>query len=120
MAAQPLTVERLQGFVGHGVLCLKGPLTTENLTPFQNAVRREENEPTVILDLSDVPYIDSSGLGSLVGAYVSRHKAGRRIALCGVNPRVLRLLEITKMESLFLIFSTLEEALATFAGAGQA
>ncbi len=58
---------------------------------------------TVILDLTDVPYIDSSGLGSLVSAYVSRQKAGQRVVLSGVNERILLLMEITRVEPLFLI-----------------
>jgi anti-sigma B factor antagonist len=92
----------------------------ENVLPFQNAIRREENEESVILDLSEVPYIDSSGLGSLVGAYISRQKAGRSVALSGVNERVFRLFEITKTESLFLMFETLDDAVAALSGAAQA
>ena len=42
----------------------------ENVSPFLNAVRRE-NAPTMILDFSGVPYLDSSGLGSLVSACTS-------------------------------------------------
>jgi anti-sigma B factor antagonist len=91
-----------------------------NLLAFQNALRREEKAATVILDLSEVPYIDSSGLGSLVSAYVSRQKAGRRVALSGVNERVLKLFEITRVESLFLIFETLDHALAALGGAAEA
>jgi anti-sigma B factor antagonist len=85
MAVEPLMIERLSAQHGPRVLCLRGPLTLENLSLFQNAIRREENVPVVIVDLSDVPYIDSSGLGSLVSAYVTRHKATRRIALSGVK-----------------------------------
>ncbi len=115
----PLVVERLTD-IGRGVLWLKGPLTTENLQPFQNAIRREDDVLTVILDLTDVPYIDSSGLGSLVSAQVSRQKAGRRVVLSGVNDRVMKLLEITKVESLFLVFDSVDDALAALTGAGHA
>ncbi len=116
----PLEVERYAGDVaGQGVLCLKGPLTAENLMPFQHAIRRESSS-TVVLDLSDVPYVDSAGLGSLVSAYISRHKEGRRMALSGVNPRVLRLLEITKTENLFLIFPTVEDAMSALDHAASA
>lgn len=115
----PLVVERLTD-IGRGVLCLKGPLTTENLQPFQNAIRREDDVPTVILDLTEVPYIDSSGLGSLVSAQVSRQKAGRRVVLSGVNDRVMKLLEITKVESLFLVFESVDDALAALTSAGHA
>jgi anti-sigma B factor antagonist len=99
---------------------LSGPLTLENLSSFQNAIRREENVATVILDLTDVPYIDSSGLGSLVSAYVTRQKATRRIALSGVNERVLKLFETTKVEPLFLIFPTLEDAITALTTAAEA
>ena len=115
----PLEVERL-GAGGNEVLCLRGPLTVENLRPFQNAIRREESVQTVVFDLTNVPYMDSSGLGSLVSAYVSRQKSGRRVALSGVNERVLRLFEITRTESLFLIFPTADEALAALMGAAEA
>src|SRR5207245_10573909 len=80
-----LQIERLGNVKGQSVLCLKGPLTMENLFLFQNAIRREESFSTVILDLSDVRYIDSTVLGVLVAAYVSRQKAGGRVVLYGVR-----------------------------------
>jgi anti-sigma B factor antagonist len=120
LASDPLVIERYTGAAeGQGVLLLKGPLTMENL-PLFNSALRVENSPTMILDLTNVPYIDSAGLGSLVTAYVSGHKAGRRVALAGVNQRVLKLFEITKVEPLFLMFPTLGDALEAFTSAGQA
>ena len=104
---------------GQGVLRLKGPLTTGNLSSFQSAVLGER-AITMILDLSEVPYIDSAGLGSLVSAYISRQKAGRRLVLTGVNKRVLKIFEITRVESLFLIFPTLWDALEALTSAGTA
>ena len=115
MASEPLDIER----VGVGVLGLHGPLTVENVPPFLNAVRRE-NSPTMILDLSGVPYVDSSGLGSLVSAYTSCLKAGRRVALTGVNRRVLKVFEITRVENVFLMFPTLSDALEALSNAGTA
>src|SRR4029077_18212281 len=120
MATEPLTIERMSALDGQRVLCLRGPLTVENLSLFQNAIRREENSPMVIVDMSDVPYIDSSGLGSLVSAYVTRRKATRRIALSGVNERVLKLFETTKVEPLFLMFPTLDDAIAGLTTAAEA
>jgi anti-sigma B factor antagonist len=120
MIGNPLNIEHMGKFEGHGVLCLRGPLTIENILPFQNAFRREENADTVILDLSEVPYIDSSGLGSLISAYVSRQKAGRRVALTGVNERVFRLFEVTRTESLFLMFPTVDDAIFALTGPAQA
>ena len=120
MPSEGLVIERIgDGAQGQGVLLLRGPLTLENLSQFQNAIRREE-AGTMILDLTEVPYVDSAGLGSLVSTYVSNHKAGRRVVLAGVNERVLKLFEITHVEPLFLIFSTVEEALDALTGAGRA
>ncbi|HZP64199.1 MAG TPA: STAS domain-containing protein [Terriglobales bacterium] len=120
MIGSPLTVDRVGSLDGAGVLCLHGPLTIENVQPFQNALRREASAETVIVDLTEVPYIDSSGLGSLVSAYVSGHKSGRRIALTGVNERVFRLFEVTKTESLFLMFPTIDDALTALTNPAQA
>jgi anti-sigma B factor antagonist len=115
MASETFEIEH----VDRGVLSLRGPLTMENVSPFLNAVRRE-NAPTMILDFSGVPYLDSSGLGSLVSAYTSCQKAGRRVALTGVNKRVMKVFEITKVEEIFLMFPTLSDALEAFTNAGTA
>jgi anti-sigma B factor antagonist len=120
LSPEPLVIERYAGAVqGQGVLLLKGPLVTENLYLFHSAIRVEDS-PTIILDLTHVPYVDSAGLGSLVSAYVSRQKTGHRVALAGVNQRVLKLFEITRVEPLFLIFPTLGDALDALTSAGQA
>lgn len=115
MPSEPLEIERLD----RGVLSFRGPLTTENVPPFMNAVRRED-APTMILDLTGVPYLDSSGLGSLVSACTSCTKSGRRVALTGVNQRVRRVFEITKVEQVFLMFPTLSDAIEAFTNAGNA
>jgi len=115
MPSEPLQVERLD----RGVLSFRGPLTMDNVSPFLNAVRRE-NAPTVILDFSGVPYLDSSGLGSLVSACTSCAKAGRRVALTGVNPRVRKVFEITKVDGALLLFPTLADALEALTNAGRA
>src|ERR1700721_822017 len=109
MTSEPLEIERLD----RGVLSLHGALSMENVSPFMNAVRRED-APTMILDFSGVPYVDSSGLGSLVSACTSCAKAGRRMALTGANKRLLNVFEITRVEQLFLMFPTLSEALEAF------
>src|SRR5437763_17016863 len=117
---EPLMIDRSNSYPLQEVLVLSGPLTAGNGAIFQNAMRREDPAETVILDLSDVPYIDSAGLGMLVSAFVSRQKTGRKIILSGINPRVQNLFEITRMQDLFLIFPSPEEAIAALHGAAQA
>lgn len=112
---EALEIERLD----RGILTLRGPLTMENVNSFLNAVRREST-PTIILDFTEVPYLDSSGLGSLVSAYTSFQKNGKRVALTGVNSRVMKVFEITKTEPIFLMFPTVSDALEALTNAGTA
>ena len=49
-------------------------------------------------------------MGALVGAYVSRDKAGRSLALVGVNQRIHHVLEVTRVQGFFKIFDSVAEA----------
>ena len=120
MALPELTVERYAGVTDEQrVLLIRGPLTIETTPQFERAVRHESAE-TMILDLSDVPYIDSVGLGSLVAIYVSHQKAGRCLVLTGVTPRVMKVLKITKVQHFFMTFPTTWEAVEAMANTGTA
>src|SRR5260370_40112575 len=106
MASEPLEIERLD----RGVLSFRGPLTMENVSPFMNAVRRED-APTMILDLTNVPYLDSSGLGSLVSACTSCTKAARRRPLTRATNRWRKGFEGTSGDQSSRVFPTLSTGL---------
>jgi anti-sigma B factor antagonist len=55
----------------------------------------------IVLDLSDVAYMDSSGLGTIVGLYASAKSSGCELKLINLGPRVRELLRITKLISVF-------------------
>lgn len=99
---------------GQKVLTLKGPLTIHTIFNFQNAVREESNA-AVIIDFSAVPFMDSAGLGALVGARVALQKANRQLAIAGLNTQVKALLDMSKVSPFFRIFPTVEEAQAAVA-----
>ncbi|MEM7526426.1 MAG: STAS domain-containing protein [Pseudomonadota bacterium] len=62
----------------------------------------DNNSSDVVVDMSDVEFIDSSGLGALVG--VLRHDAGRRrFELTNVAPAVLRVFQLTRLDRVFSI-----------------
>ncbi len=65
---------------------------------------------SLIIDFSHVPYVDSAGIGALVGAYVSRQRVGRTLALVGVSQRVRHALEVTRVEQLFQFFDSVSAA----------
>lgn len=94
---------------GEYIVRMNGPLMLGNISEFQQKVRSDKSH-SLILDLSQVPFIDSAGIGALVGVHVSRKKEGRRLALVGVNQRVREALRTTNVEQFFAIFATQEEA----------
>jgi anti-sigma B factor antagonist len=96
------------------VLSLKGPLTIHTLFTFQTAVREQGSSP-LIIDFSGVPFMDSAGLGALVGACVALQKTHQKLAFSGMNPQVKALLDMTHVSQFFRIFPTLEEAQAAVA-----
>ena len=65
----------------------------------------------VLVDLSDVEYIDSSGIASLVEAFQKAKKTGISFALAAPNPAALRVLELARLDRVFRIFATVEEGL---------
>lgn len=91
------------------VVTLDGPLLLGNLFDFQGALR-ELKPPCLILDLSNVPYMDSAGLGVLMNFYVSAQNNHRKFFVVGVNERVQALLEMTKVDQILKIYSSLEVA----------
>ena len=94
---------------GQKVLRLSGPLNIHTIFDFQNAIRAEESSALVV-DFSGVPYIDSAGLGAVVGAFVSAQRAHRKLAFAGMNERVKALLSMTHVSQLFRSYATVEEA----------
>ncbi|WP_300057088.1 STAS domain-containing protein [uncultured Roseobacter sp.] len=80
---------------------------------FKDAMRvqTEDGPRTVVLDLSEVQFIDSSGLGAIV-ASMKTLGAERKMALAGLTPTVERVFQLTRMDSVFSVFSTVDGALA--------
>jgi anti-sigma B factor antagonist len=75
--------------------------------------------PRMVLNLSGVTYIDSGGLGTVVGVYSSARGAGADIKLTGLGQRLRDVLQITKLATVFEVFDSEEEALAAL-GRGAA
>lgn len=110
MSAEPLTLESVPGQdAGSRILRLTGPLTLSGLFDFQSTLRNDP-PPVLILDLTEVPYMDSAGMGAIINYFVSCQRAGRRMVVVGVNGRVLELFRLTKVDNLLTIVATVSEA----------
>ena len=106
MPQEPLRIEDITGTPDdYRVLRLSGPVTISNFFEFQTLVRGNTSRK-LILDLTGVPYIDSAGIGALVGAYVNHQKDGRSLALVGVTQRVRDAMQVTRVEQFFRFFDT--------------
>lgn len=66
----------------------------------------------IVVDLSGVSFIDSTALGVLVGAFRRQEEAGGTLKLVVTEPRILKVLEITALTSVFPVFASVEEAVA--------
>ena len=100
MRDEPLTIEDLGLQNNARVLRLSGPLTITTLYQFQDLVRTN-SAASLTLDFTRVPYVDSAGVGALVGAYVRHQKEGHSVTLAGVNERVRNTLKVTQVENFF-------------------
>jgi anti-sigma B factor antagonist len=94
---------------GQKIMRLKGPLSIHTIFDFQTAVRAETS-PTLIVDFSEVPFIDSTGLGALVGVQLTVDKSNRKLALAAMNPQVRALLDMTKVSQFFKAYPTIQDA----------
>ena len=95
---------------------LNGPLLLSNLFEFQTRLR-EENSRGLVIDLSGVPYVDSAGIGVLVNVMVSCKNHDRTLVLSGVADRVMTVLRITRVDTLFHFADSKADAEALAANA---
>jgi anti-sigma B factor antagonist len=68
----------------------------------------------IVLNLGGVSYIDSGGLGTLVGVYSSARASGADIKLTGLGQRLRDVLAITKLATVFEVYDTEQQAIAAF------
>ncbi|MBU2492297.1 MAG: STAS domain-containing protein [Bacteroidetes bacterium] len=68
----------------------------------------------ILFKLDNVEFINSAGIGELVGAYISVTNRGGMIKLCGIPEKVNKMLRVTKVISIFNTYKTEEEAISSF------
>lgn len=68
----------------------------------------------IVINLEKVSYLDSSGVGELVGCYTSIKNKSGEMRICGMNSRIFNLITMTSLHSVFDVKDTEAEALAGF------
>jgi anti-sigma B factor antagonist len=102
---------------GITILDLKGRLSVgESTTLLRESVNDQiaQGNKQLILNLQNIDYIDSTGLGSMVICYTSLQKIGGGMKLVNLNRRNLELMLLTKLSTIFQIFAEEQEAVNAF------
>jgi anti-sigma B factor antagonist len=88
----------------------------EGASAFRNAIRDlvTKGNKKVLLNLGEVSYIDSSGIGELVSGFTTVTNSGGQLKLVGLSKRVKDLLQITKLYTVFEAFDDETEAVRSF------
>jgi len=88
-------------------------LETDNVAAFRAAISPLlDKSAHFIIDLSDVEFMDSTGLGSMLSCLRIVKSKGGSLRICSLTPEVEQLFEMVMMDRVFEIFKTQEEALA--------
>lgn len=96
------------------IVKVDGALTINNFFDFQDLARKSSSA-LLIVDLTDVPYIDSAALGCLIGIHVSREKTGAKYALVNVNERLRSLFNMSGVHGFLVTYPSVGEAEAALA-----
>ena len=112
--------ERMSGDVV--VLDLKGKITLgegdELLKDKVNSLVNQGHKK-IVLNLADVPYIDSAGLGEVVRTYTTVSRQGGSLKLLNLTKRITDLLSIAKLLTVFETFDSENEAVRSFSASAK-
>jgi anti-sigma B factor antagonist len=115
MQGRSLVIEDVRDPQGEShILRLSGALVLTTVDEFQSRVRAVQSNH-LIIDMTDVPYVDSAGIGVLVGTYVRHQRDESGLSLVGVNDRIHAVLSIAHVEQFFRFFSNRNEVTAKLA-----
>lgn len=107
----PLTIDRADGKnPGTRIFRLSGPLTLRNLFELQSELRSAALPPLTVIDLTDVPYMDSAGMGLVMNHYVRCTTNGAKLVVSGANSRVIDLFKVTKVDTVLPLVPSIEAA----------
>lgn len=99
---------------GIPVLGVTGEIDVFTAPEFKNAINRaiESGTTDLVIDLTQVSYMDSSGFGTLLGATKRVRPKGGSISLVGCSEAIERMMKITRLDTVFNLFATIDEASA--------
>jgi anti-sigma B factor antagonist len=97
---------------GHTICRPVGELDAYTVGQFREALGELASKPRLLIDLSSVPFMDSAGLGALIGGIRRAREAGGDVAVACSRPTLIRLLHTTGFDRIVPVVETVEEAAA--------
>ena len=95
----------------HYTICRPvGELDAYTVGQFREALGQLASTPKLLIDMSEVPFVDSAGLGALIGGIRRAREAGGDVAVCCNRPTLVRLLHTTGFDRIVTVTETVEEA----------
>jgi anti-sigma B factor antagonist len=108
-----MSVANIKEQQGKIVIALEGEIDLENAGEVRKALLANlKQKKDLLIDLSAVTYIDSSGIASLVEGLQVARKQKNELSLVAVSPRALRVLELARLDKVFAIHADVAAALA--------
>ena len=95
------------------VMSIKGEIDISTASTFETELTRAGDAKSVVVDLSKCRYLDSSAISAIFRVH---RKTGGRMRLVVTNKMVRRVVEVTKLDTVIPVYSSLEEALAVTSG----
>lgn len=111
----------VQNVSGVPVLRVSGEIDIYTAPLFKQSVVKlvSEGNNDVVIDLSEVTFMDSSGFGTLLGATRRLRPSGGGLHLAGANSTIQRMLRLTRLDTIMQVYDTAEQAARAVAGDKQ-
>jgi anti-anti-sigma factor len=109
MESATLEMENIAGGNGENVTRLRGKLSLETVNQFIQTMRQEP-VAHLVLDMSAVSFLDSSGVGALVSLFVSRKHVSKTLVLAGLTKQGMAVMQVSGLMKLIPTYPTVEEA----------
>lgn len=110
-----LNIEQEQTAEGYTICRPVGELDAFTVSQFRQALAEMASKPHLIIDMSGVPFVDSAGLGALIGGIRRARELGGDVVVACNRASLIRTLRTTGFDRIVTMTETVEEAKAAFA-----
>ena len=110
-----LTIELDQTEQGYTICRPVGELDAFTVSQFRQSLAELASNPRLLIDMSGVPFVDSAGLGALIGGIRRTRELGGDVAVACNRPTLIRLLRTTGFDRIVTVAESIEEAVAALA-----